>query len=78
MVRGDLSDGQTLNRYSYVNGNPVSYMDPLGLFKCGTEGAGETYRHLKDYESNNYFTRSVEYNAGKDGKGFTYKVYRTR
>ncbi len=38
-------------------------------------GDDSTYRHLKDYESNTYFTRSVEYNAGKEGKGFSYKVY---
>ncbi|WP_342481501.1 phage baseplate assembly protein V [Paenibacillus sp. FSL L8-0340] len=43
--------------------------------KHSPEGTGETYRHLKDYENNKYFTRSVEYNAGKDGTGFTYKVY---
>ncbi len=43
----------------------------------GVKGTGDdsTYRHLKDYESNTYFTRSVEYNAGKEGTGFTYKVY---
>ncbi|WP_234396930.1 hypothetical protein [Bacillus massiliglaciei] len=41
-----------------------------------TKGTGkETYQHLKDYKNNKYFTRSVEYNAGKDGTGFTYKVY---
>ena len=42
----------------------------------GTKGTGkETYQHLKDYKNNKYFTRTVEYNAGKDGTGFTYKVY---
>ena len=41
-----------------------------------TKGTGkETYQYLKDYKNNKYFTRSVEYNAGKDGTGFTYKVY---
>ncbi|MGG4511958.1 HNH/ENDO VII family nuclease, partial [Heyndrickxia sporothermodurans] len=45
-------------------------------FGDGTKGTGkETYQHLKDYKNNKYFTRSVEYNAGKDGTGFTYKVY---
>ncbi|WFA06336.1 T7SS effector LXG polymorphic toxin [Bacillus sp. HSf4] len=34
-----------------------------------------SYRHLKVYEKNKYFKRSVEYNAGKDGTGYTYKVY---
>ncbi|MEF2967374.1 RHS repeat-associated core domain-containing protein, partial [Paenibacillus sp. M1] len=40
VILGDLTDGQTLNRYAYVNGDPVGYVDPLGLFKC--EGLGET------------------------------------
>ncbi|QKY70324.1 hypothetical protein Len3610_12615 [Lentibacillus sp. CBA3610] len=35
----------------------------------------QTYKHLKDYKNNKYFTKSVEYNAGIDGTGFTYKVY---
>ena len=44
--------------------------------KMGIKGpTNETYQHLKDYKNNKYFTRSVEYNAGKDGTGFTYKVY---
>ncbi|MGG0824521.1 pre-toxin TG domain-containing protein [Paenibacillus turicensis] len=32
-VRGDITDGQTFNRYAYVNGDPVKYVDPLGLSK---------------------------------------------
>jgi len=44
--------------------------------KVESKGTGkETYQHLKDYKNNKYFTRSVEYNAGKDVTGFTYKVY---
>ena len=31
VVRGDITDGQTFNRYAYVNGDPVRYVDPLGL-----------------------------------------------
>ena len=27
------------------------------------------------YDNNNYFTRAVEFNAGSEGTGFTYKVY---
>ncbi|WP_286175408.1 hypothetical protein [Bacillus sp. CBEL-1] len=74
-----------------TNPNVERVKKPVGVEKKGKEvervwnvesvqgvsrGMGkETYQHLKDYKNNKYFTRSVEYNAGKDGTGFTYKVY---
>ena len=30
IVHGSISDGRTLNRYAYANGNPVSNIDPFG------------------------------------------------
>lgn len=31
ILHGQISDSTSLNRYSYVNGNPVSLIDPLGM-----------------------------------------------
>ena len=36
-LHGDISNALTLNRYSYVNGNPASNVDPEGL--CEREGS---------------------------------------
>ena len=75
-----------LNLYAYCNSNPVMYSDPSGFAKetCKSKVGGEcdsesgTSSELKvigTYDNNNYFTRAVEFNAGSEGTGFTYKVY---
>jgi RHS repeat-associated protein len=35
---GNLFKPQSWNRYSYALGNPVRYVDPMGLFPCGDNG----------------------------------------
>lgn len=44
-VLGGIVQGQSLNRFAYVNGNPVSMVDPLGL--CGESAGGSSW--YKDF-----------------------------
>jgi len=54
VLRGNIGNGQSLNRYAYVNGNPVSYVDPLGLKKRQTQElkviSWDTFREIQRIE----------------------------
>ena len=45
MVWGSLTASQSLNRYSYVQGNPVSYTDPFGLSPLNGLFTGTNFWH---------------------------------
>jgi RHS repeat-associated protein len=38
-----LANPQSLNRYTYTNGDPVNFVDPLGLFASAPGGGGTCY-----------------------------------
>ena len=44
VLTGSIEDSATLNRYSYVEGNPVSFIDPFGL--CSASGFGHAALNL--------------------------------
>jgi RHS repeat-associated protein len=55
VIRGNVTEGQTFNRYTYVNGDPVSYVDPLGLSAmsgCDIGGTSELPKRIYDENGN--------------------------
>ncbi|MDE7251359.1 MAG: DNA/RNA non-specific endonuclease, partial [Acetatifactor sp.] len=45
VIKGSLDNSQSLNRYSYVQGNPVSYTDPFGLSPQNGLFTGTSFWH---------------------------------
>ena len=45
IVSGDITNSQSLNRYCYVQGNPVKYTDPFGLSPEDGKAKGNNFWH---------------------------------
>lgn len=55
--------------------DPDSLEIGSGNGTSGESGSSSELKVIGTYDNNNYFTRAVEFNAGSDGTGFTYKVF---
>ena len=61
IIHGQISDSTSLNRYSYVNGNPVSFVDPFGLAAEDRGGTISWKKWLIELENRTKFTLKQAY-----------------
>ena len=76
IVAGQISNAITLNRFAYANGNPVSFIDPFGLWSLSglwnnlTNWVRDTAKDVKDWAVDTYNraknTVVEAYNEAKD------------
>jgi len=64
VLLGSVGDGQTLNRYAFVTGQPVNWVDPFGLFQVIDEYGNPSaeYKYYYAWPSNaEEYEQAVKY-----------------
>ena len=73
VIAGQISNAITLNRYAYANGNPVSFVDPFGLFVGWLK---DKYNAVKDWVVDAYNdAKSWIVDTYNDAKDFVVDTY---
>jgi len=71
-VAGDIRQGQSLNRYAYVEGNPIRYVDPTGRSRDGDTGWAGMVRYeagVSGYWNNPNVPDDVKWSIWRAGGG---------
>ena len=69
VLRGEITDGQTFNLFAYVNGDPVGFIDPLGLMKYSKDTNNNTHDTEPDCKLGKNPTRKQAFNQAKRDAG---------
>ena len=76
ILHGDISDPATLNRYAYVNGNPVSFVDPMGMERDrGGKTAMDYIPNFNKYSFKHWLEEIYKSEQNNSGKSQLLQAY---
>ncbi|RFB33046.1 toxin C-terminal domain-containing protein [Brevibacillus sp. VP] len=68
ILAGDVTEGQTFNRFAYVNGDPVGFIDPLGLAGLGTDDCPKGNKGTGNDAYGGYYKRKQQRTSDYNNK----------